>query len=320
MHGSNIVATWNDDAQVSIFNVSEAIKRVDKKHKSKSNTMAKKKYPCLIQAFKHKAEGFALDWSPLKHGLLASGGCDGNIFLYEPTDSSFTGFKMHQKPLKGHKGSVEDLQFSPKQEHVLASCSVDKTVKLWDLRENKWKPQMSWNAHDQDVNVISWNAHCPFLIASGSDDGSFKVWDLRKLQKNLEAEPITNIKWHNAPITSIQFHPREECVLAVSSDDNKLTMWDFSVEPEKDEEIDAEIPPQLMFLHLGQQNIKELRFLPYYDSVIVSTAQDSYNVFKPNFDPDQQEEDEESDGESEAKMMHREAKELTERIDELKLI
>ena len=210
MHGSNIVATWSDEGDVSIFNLSEALKTLEKKHKAKSNTMAKKKYASLISKFKHKVEGYALDWSPLRLGLLASGGCDKNIYLYEPTGADFCEFKMHKNPLTGHKGSVEDLQFSPKQDHVLASCSVDKTVKLWDLRENKWKPQMSWNAHDSDVNVISWNSECTYLIASGSDDGSFKVWDLRKLQKDTNAKPITNIKWHNAPITSIQFQPREE--------------------------------------------------------------------------------------------------------------
>lgn len=318
MHGSNIVATWSDEGQLSIFNLSEAIKRVEKKHKNKSNTLTNKKYPSLIQFFKHKAEGYALDWSPLKLGLLASGGCDNNIFLYEPTDKDFTGFKMHEKPLKGHTSSVEDVQFSPKQDHVLASCSVDKTVKLWDLREDKWKPQMSWKAHDSDVNVISWNAQCPYLIASGSDDGFFKVWDLRKIQKDLNAEPITSIKWHDNPITSIQFQPREECVLAVSSDD-KLTVWDFSVEPENEQENNSEIPPQLMFLHLGQQNIRELRFHPYYDSVLISTAQDSYNIFKPNFDPEQQENDDESDGENEARLMNQQAKELQKQLDAMNL-
>jgi ribosome assembly protein RRB1 len=90
MHGSNIVATWSDEGQLSIFNLSESIKRVEKKHKNKSNTMTKQKYPSLIQHFKHKAEGYALDWSPLKLGLLASGGCDHNIFLYEPTDQVFS--------------------------------------------------------------------------------------------------------------------------------------------------------------------------------------------------------------------------------------
>lgn len=73
-----------------------------------------------------------------------------------------------------------------------------------------------------------------------------------------------------------------------------------------------------MFLHLGQENIKELRFHPYYDSVIVSTAQDSYNIFKPNFDPDQQVE-EESDGENEEREIHKQTRELQKRIDEMQI-
>mmetsp|Transcript_38592 Transcript_38592/g.44216 ORF Transcript_38592/g.44216 Transcript_38592/m.44216 type:complete len:182 (-) Transcript_38592:28-573(-) len=178
---------------------------------------------------------------------------------------------------------------------------------------------MSFNAHDSDVNVISWNSECPYLIASGSDDGSFKVWDLRKLQKDIKAKPITNIKWHNAPITSIQFQPREECVLAVSSADNKLTIWDFSVEPESGEAANPDIPPQLMFLHLGQENIKELRFHQQRESVLITTAQDSYNIFKPNFDPDMQSEGDDSDGENERRRMELEAKELQKRLDNMEL-
>jgi len=73
-----------------------------------------------------------------------------------------------------------------------------------------------------------------------------------------------------------------------------------------------------MFLHLGQKNIRELKFHPYYDSVLVSTAEDSYNIFKPNFDPEQQEDDE-SDGENEAHAMSREAKELQKQLDEMNL-
>lgn len=74
MHGSNIVATWSDEGDFSIFNMSEAIERLEQKCKAKSNTMSKKKYSSLISKFKHKVEGYALDWSPLRLGLLASGG------------------------------------------------------------------------------------------------------------------------------------------------------------------------------------------------------------------------------------------------------
>ena len=316
MHGSNIVASWSDEGDLSIFDLTEAIKRVEKKSKAKSNTMSKKKYSSLISKFKHKQEGFALDWSPIKLGLLASGGCDSLIHMYEPTSADLSDFIKHDKPLKGHKHSVEDIQFSPSQENVLASCSVDKTIKLWDLREDKWKAQLSFKAHDADVNVISWNTECKYLLASGSDDGSFKVWDLRKIQKDVNSKPITNIKWHNGPITSIHFQPREECVLAVSSADNKLSIWDFSVEPEKDEPIDNEIPPQLMFLHQGQQNIKEIMFHPIFDSMLVSTAQDSYNIFRPNFDP-QEHADNSDDEEDEVKEVNKKTKELQNMIDKL---
>lgn len=57
---------------------------------------------------------------------------------------------------KGHEGSVEDLQWSPSEETVFASCSVDGTIRIWDTRERA-KPMLAVKAHDCDVNVISWN-------------------------------------------------------------------------------------------------------------------------------------------------------------------
>jgi hypothetical protein len=32
--------------------------------------------------------------------------------------------------------------------------------------------------------------------------------------------------------------------------------------------------------------MKELRFHPYYREMIITTAEDSYNVFRPNLDPE----------------------------------
>ena len=44
---------------------------------------------------------------------------------------------------------------------------------------DKKKSQLKIQAHECDVNVISWNKKTANLIASGGDDGAFKVWDIR---------------------------------------------------------------------------------------------------------------------------------------------
>jgi len=53
--------------------VEESEKMVGKKKKKQN----KKGFGgCKLAGFKHKAEGYALDWSPNTFGRLASGSCD----------------------------------------------------------------------------------------------------------------------------------------------------------------------------------------------------------------------------------------------------
>jgi WD40 repeat protein len=105
MHGSPIVATWNEDGEVGIYNVAQAMEELEKPISSK-----KKFGACKVAGFKHKYDGWALDWSPSTYGRLASGSNDAQIHLYQAADENCSTF-VEETPigLQGHKGSIEDL-------------------------------------------------------------------------------------------------------------------------------------------------------------------------------------------------------------------
>lgn len=273
---SNIVATWSDLKKVHLFDIGLQLQSLNG---SLSAPLPAKQAP--IYTFSgHADEGFAMDWSPVQAGKLLTGDCSKFIYSWENTESSWNVDKV---PFTGHKASVEDLQWSPTEATVFASCSADHTVRIWDTRK-KAGSMLDVTAHDDDVNVISWNRNVAYLLASGSDDGSFKIWDLRNFKAN---NPVAHFRYHTAPVTSIEWHPTDESVLAVAGADNQISVWDMSVEEDPEAAASAggadkiDLPPQLLFIHQGQTDIKELHFHSQCPGVLVSTAGDGFNVFKP---------------------------------------
>ena len=241
-----------------------------------------------LQTFKgHPEEGFAVAWSPVNKGALLTGDCSRHIYLWNPTETG-TRWSINKMPLTGHSQSVEDLQWSPTEKTVFASCSVDQSVRVWDTRCRTKSMLAVEGAHSADVNVISWNPTATYLLASGSDDGGFKIWDLRTLRSG---EPMAHFRWHSAPISSLEWHPTDESVLLAASADNSISWWDMSVEGESAEAGNgtggpSSVPPQLLFLHHGCHNVKEVHFHPQLPGVAMATAESGFSVFKPsNADP-----------------------------------
>ena len=304
MKNSSICALWNDSPSVDIIDCEELFNNIEYQEEirveedvdiNKKNKKQKKdiKYKKIFKkTLPQKAEGFAIDWNNINPFVLALGGYDKKVSIFKPKDENVSDIVLYGDYLSGHTDSVEDIQWSPNEENVLASCGIDKSIRFWDIRENsKNPPKIIKNAHNSDVNVISWNSIRNHLFASGGDDNTFKVWDLRYLDE----PPITEIKWHTGPINSIMWDPFDESQLAVCSEDNRLSVWDFSVEPDEKKLFDNynhEIPQQLVFLHQGQINLKDVKFHPVFKNMLISSAENGLNLFRPNFTDEASEDDE----------------------------
>ncbi|KAM8794775.1 glutamate-rich WD repeat-containing protein 1 [Eudromia elegans] len=241
----------------------------------------------------NRVRGFALDWSPTVPGRLLSGCSRGRLHLWEPRDGGGS-WSVDQRPLGGHAGSVEDVQWSPSEAPVFCSCSSDTSIRIWDIRAPRGRGAMlaATGAHgDSDVNVIAWSRHEPFVL-SGGDDGALRLWDLRRFH---EGSSVATFKQHSAPVTSLEWHPTESGVLAAAGADDLVTQWDLAVEPDgdtgdtdgdNDGDSDgdaaalAALPPQLLFVHQGDAEPKELHWHPQCPGLLLVAARHGVTVFR----------------------------------------
>lgn len=137
-------------------------------------------------------------------------------------------------------------------------------------------------AHTADINVISWNPKESQFMVSGGDDGLLCIWDLRQFGPD-GASPVATFKQHTGPVTTVEWHPTEATVFASGGADDQIAQWDLSVEADTEEPQDsvlAKLPPQLLFIHQGQSDIKELHWHPQCPGTMISTAHSGFNVFR----------------------------------------
>ncbi|KAI5188774.1 histone-binding protein RBBP4 [Nematocida minor] len=130
-------------------------------------------------------ETLSVQFSPENSTWLATGSKGGSLSIWDTRNDA--------KPLYnlvGHESDVTQVEWSPHYEMVLASCSSDRRVRIWDLSKvgeeqaeedrEDGPPELLFihGGHTDALSDISWNPHEPWEIASVANDNILQIWQI----------------------------------------------------------------------------------------------------------------------------------------------
>ncbi|KAG7256128.1 hypothetical protein CRUP_024266, partial [Coryphaenoides rupestris] len=89
----------------------------------------------------------------------------------------------HHPRVCGHRGRVLDVKWSPFNDHQVASCSEDCTVKIWDIplcgvRQNLTQARKTLIGHSRRVGLIEWHPTAEDLLLTSAYDYKVCLWDV----------------------------------------------------------------------------------------------------------------------------------------------
>ncbi|XP_047366050.1 GATOR complex protein WDR59 isoform X2 [Vespa velutina] len=130
--------------------------------------------------------------------------------------------------LKAHTRVVNDINWHPKEPDIIASCSIDTFIHIWDIRDQR-RPCLSLSAV-AGSSQVRWNGLSPHTLAT-THDGDIKIWDQRKGNS-----PVQYIAAHLTKIHGLDWCPFSQTQLATSSQDCTVKIFDIG-NPKKAENI-----------------------------------------------------------------------------------
>ncbi len=167
----------------------------------------------VIGRFSHGASIYTVAFSTTGQ-LLASGGDDNSVILWNVTDGS------KREEFVEHNKFVTSVAFSP-DGHRLASASLDGFVRLWSLSSER---QRTSDKDEGDIESVAFSPNGKVLASGGGDRKGFvTLWDIPQESR------IVTFPAHGGIVESVAFSPDGQ-LLASASRDKTIKLWDVGTQ------------------------------------------------------------------------------------------
>ncbi|GKT84683.1 histone acetyltransferase type b subunit 2 [Colletotrichum tofieldiae] len=163
-------------------------------------------------------------------GTHTSEGLPNHVQIAEvkiPKSTAAVEFSIVQKI--DHPGEINKARYQPQNPDIIATLCVDGKVLVFDRTKHSLQPTGKVNAqveligHKQEGFGLAWNPHEEGCLASGSEDTTVCLWDLKTLQSGSPTlKPARKYTHHTQIVNDVQYHPIAKSFIGTVSDD--LTM------------------------------------------------------------------------------------------------
>ncbi|MGB3203383.1 MAG: caspase family protein [Crinalium sp.] len=118
--------------------------------------------------------------------------------------------------LNGHTDGIVSVAYSPDNQ-LIASASIDKTVKIWTNRGLLLK---TLRGHTEAVYSVSFSPDSKILASAGVDK-TIKLWNVS------DGRLLKTITGHNQAVNSVTFSPDGKIIASASADET-IKLWNVS--------------------------------------------------------------------------------------------
>ncbi|XP_019937717.2 protein transport protein Sec31A isoform X1 [Paralichthys olivaceus] len=174
----------------------------------------------IAESDRHTGPVRALDVNPFQTNLVASGGNESEIYIW---DMNNFGSPMTPGPKTQPLEDISCVSWNKQVQHILASASPSGRASVWDLRKNDLIIKVSDHSNRMHCSGLAWNPEVATQLILASEDDRMPViqmWDLR-----FATSPLKILENHTRGVLSIAWSLADPELLLSCGKDNRILCW-----------------------------------------------------------------------------------------------